>query len=205
MKTSMEVGGDYYDYFKNDKDLFIVCGDATGHGLNAGMMVSITKAGLYGLELNEPEKSLMKLNQAIKAIDLGKMRMSLNIAKFKGSKVSFSSAGMPPAYFFENQKNETKEILIPGLPLGSVKNADYDLFNFEMNQGDVLVLISDGLPECDNASGEMLDYKAVKNCIHENGKKSSKDILDKLIELGDNWMNGKMNEDDITIVVIKKI
>jgi serine phosphatase RsbU (regulator of sigma subunit) len=74
-----------------------------------------------------------------------------------------------------------------------------------MNQGDVLVLISDGLPECDNYGGEMLDYEAVKNCIHKNGKKSSKEILTQLIELGDNWMDGKMNEDDITIVVIKKI
>ena len=73
-----------------------------------------------------------------------------------------------------------------------------------MNQGDVLVLISDGLPECDNEEGEMLDYDAVKNCIHEHGKKSSKEILDSLISLGNNWMNGKMNEDDITIVVIKK-
>lgn len=36
-------------------------------------------------------------------------------------------------------------------------------------------------------------------------KKSSKEILTQLIELGDNWMDGKMNEDDITIVVIKKI
>ena len=103
------------------------------------------------------------------------------------------------------KKNEIEEILVPGLPLGSVKNADYDWVNFEMNQGDVLVLISDGLPECDNYSGEMLDYEAVKNCIHENGEKSSKEILDQLIRLGDNWMNGKMNEDDITIVVIKKI
>ena len=205
MKTSMEVGGDYYDYFKNDDDLFIVCGDATGHGLNAGMMVSITKAGLYGLELDQPNESLVKLNQAIKAIDLGKMRMSLNIAKFQDSKVTLSSAGMPPAYYFDSQKNEIEEILVPGLPLGSVKNADYDWVNFEMNQGDVLVLISDGLPECDNYSGEMLDYEAVKNCIHENGEKSSKEILDQLIRLGDNWMNEKMNEDDITIVVIKKI
>ena len=45
----------------------------------------------------------------------------------------------------------------------------------------------------------------MKNCIHENGEKSSKEILDQLIRLGDNWMNEKMNEDDITIVVIKKI
>ena len=204
MKTSMEVGGDYYDYFKDGDTVFVACGDATGHGLNAGMMVSITKAGLYGLQLNEPEKSLMQLNKAIKAIDLGKMRMSLNIVKFENSKVSLSSAGMPPAYLFNNQKNDTKEILVPGLPLGSIKNVDYDLINFEMNQGDVLVLISDGLPECDNEEGEMLDYDAVKNCIHENGKKSSKEILDSLISLGNNWMNGKMNEDDITIVVIKK-
>ena len=204
MKTSMEVGGDYYDYFKDGDTVFVACGDATGHGLNAGMMVSITKAGLYGLQLNEPEKSLMQLNKAIKAIDLGKMRMSLNIVKFKKSKVSLSSAGMPPAYLFNNQKNDIKEILVPGLPLGSIKNVEYDLINFEMNQGDVLVLISDGLPECDNEEGEMLDYDAVKNCIHEHGKKSSKEILDSLISLGNNWMNGKMNEDDITIVVIKK-
>ena len=51
----------------------------------------------------------------------------------------------------------------------------------------------------------MLDYEAVKNCIHKNGQKPSKEILDQLIKLGDDWMDGKMNEDDITIVVIKKI
>ena len=59
--------------------------------------------------------------------------------------------------------------------------------------------------DSDNYSGEMLDYEAVKNCIQNNGKKSSEEILDRLIKLGDNWMDGKMNEDDITIVVIKKI
>ena len=205
MRTSMEVGGDYYDYFKYNDTLFVVCGDASGHGLNAGMMVSITKAGLFGLRLHRPEESLRQLNKAIKAIDLGKMRMSLNIAKFDEGKVSFSSAGMPPAYFFDSQKNKTKEILVPGLPLGSVNNADYDLIDFNMNQNDVLVLISDGLPECLAPNGEMLDYKAVEKCIDNYGDKSSKEIVDELIKLGDDWMGEGMNDDDITIVVIKKI
>ena len=61
------------------------------------------------------------------------MRMSLNIAKFQDSKVTLSSAGMPPAYYFDSQKNEIEEILVPGLPLGSVKNADYDLVNLPNN------------------------------------------------------------------------
>ena len=86
-----------------------------------------------------------------------------------------------------NLKNEIEEILVPGLPLGSVKNADYDLVNFEMNQGDVLVLISDGLPECDNYSGEMLDYEAVKNCIYENGNKSQEGLYDAGKQEGD-WI-----------------
>ena len=55
MKTSTEVGGDYYDFFlQDDGSMYVVCGDATGHGLNAGMMVSITKAGLYGSNFDTP-------------------------------------------------------------------------------------------------------------------------------------------------------
>jgi len=167
-------------------------------------MVSITKAGLYGLTLDNPNESLIKLNRAIKAIDLGKMRMSLNIARLHKDSVVFSSAGMPPAYYFDSKKKETTEILVPGLPLGSIKNADYEIINFEMNKNDVLVLISDGLPECSNSEGEMLDYELVKSCVNDNGYKSSNEIVNELIKIGDNWMGEKTNEDDITIVVIKK-
>ena len=52
MKTSTEVGGDYYDFFpQDDGSIYVVVGDATGHGLNAGMMVSITKSWTICLRL----------------------------------------------------------------------------------------------------------------------------------------------------------
>ena len=50
----------------------------------------------------------------------------------------------------------------------------------------------------------MLDYDPVKDCIMENGSKSAQGIIDSLIDLGDDWMSGLMNDDDITLVVIKK-
>ena len=50
----------------------------------------------------------------------------------------------------------------------------------------------------------MLDYQAVKDCILKNGNKTAQDIVNSLINLGDNWMSGLMNDDDITLVVIKK-
>ena len=47
IQTATEVGGDYYDFFpQRDNSIYVVVGDATGHGMTAGMMVSITKAWL---------------------------------------------------------------------------------------------------------------------------------------------------------------
>jgi len=205
MKTSTEVGGDYYDFFpQDDGSMYVVCGDATGHGLNAGMMVSITKAGLYGSDFDTPASTTTRLNRTIKAIDLGTTRMSLNMAKFNNGSFDFTSAGMPPAYLYKNGTGEVDEILVPGLPLGSMKKADFDLHSFKLDHDDALVLISDGLPECVNHDGEMLDYEPVKDCIMKNGNKSAQGIIDSLIDLGDDWMSDLMNDDDITLVVIKK-
>ena len=205
MKTSTEVGGDYYDFFPQENNvLYVVCGDATGHGLNAGMMVSITKAGLFGSDFSNPGITTTRLNQTIKAIDLGTTRMSLNMAKFENESFEFTSAGMPPAYLFRGETKVVEEILIPGLPLGSMKNATFDSEIFEFKIDDALILISDGLPECVDHKDEMLDYDAVKNCIEKNGHKSANGIKDALIKLGDDWMDGLMNDDDITLVIIKR-
>ena len=205
MKTSTEVGGDYYDFFpQDDGSMYVVVGDATGHGLNAGMMVSITKAGLYGSNFDTPSNTTTRLNKTIKAIDLGTTRMSLNMAKFHNGSFDFTSAGMPPAYLYRGESGTVDEILVPGLPLGSMKKADFDLHTFHLKPEDALVLISDGLPECINHNGEMLDYDAVKECVKQNGKKSAQGIIESLVGLGDKWMSGLMNDDDITLVVIKK-
>ncbi|MFY8165635.1 MAG: triple tyrosine motif-containing protein, partial [Sediminibacterium sp.] len=59
LRTSTEVGGDYYDFFEQpDGSLYAVCGDATGHGTPSGMLVSITKAGIIGLPQMSPKDML---------------------------------------------------------------------------------------------------------------------------------------------------
>ncbi len=51
IRSSTEVGGDYYDFFEHKGTaLYSICGDATGHGVASGMMVSVAKAGLNGID-----------------------------------------------------------------------------------------------------------------------------------------------------------
>ena len=205
IRTATEVGGDYYDFFElDDGTLIAACGDATGHGATSGMMVSITKAGLKGIQKRSPNEMLTDLNNIVKSVEIGRIRMSLNLLEFKNGHVNISSAAMPPVYHFSKKKNAVNEIELVGTPLGSFYDEEFDKYQVDFEDGDALVLMSDGLPEAPNHSGDMLDYPAVKQCIKDNGSKSASGIKDSLIELSDNWLNGIQNPDDITLVIFKK-
>ena len=204
LRTSTEVGGDYYDFFEQpDGSLYAICGDATGHGTPSGMLVSITKAGIIGLPQLSPNDMLHELNRVVKKVDLGILRMSLNIALIKDNKLTLSSAGMPPYYIYRAASNTTEEIQISGVPLGSFNDAYYDEISTTFNAGDILVIISDGLPEAPNLAGDLFDYQKLQDLIATYGTLSAQEVIDQLMIEADSWLAGNHNPDDITLVVIK--
>ena len=206
IRSSTEVGGDYYDFFPQDSgSLFSVCGDATGHGVSSGMMVSITKAGLNGIEALAPNVILQKLNKVVKKVDLGTLRMSLNIVEISDKELNMSSAAMPPIYLYKNSSNTVEELMQSGLPLGGLKDETFDQLTRSFESGDVLIQLSDGLPEAPNSKGELYDYDRLKSLIQASGQLSAQKIIDVLIESVDQWLEGNRNPDDITLVVTKKI
>ena len=205
MRTSTEVGGDYYDFFElEDGSFYVVCGDATGHGSQSGMMVSITKAGLAGIVSDSPDVILHRLNNVVRRVDTGRLRMSLSVCIFRNNKLFISAAAMPPAYLYREETKEVEEIEIHNLPLGGLDNESFDLIERDFDKGDLLVLLSDGLPEAPNPKGNLLDYPAVLKCIEETGHLGAAPVKEALIKLADEWLNGVQTPDDITFVVLEK-
>ena len=205
LKSATEIGGDYYDFFyEKDNYFYAICGDATGHGVISGIMVSVTKAGLNGIPLSSPSKILQKLNGIVKRVNFGRLRMSLSVAKLNKDSLELSSAAMPPTYYFNSKEGKVEEILVPNLPLGGIQTEQYDGVKLDFKKGDVVVMISDGLPEQPNSDDEILDYQKVEHCVRKNSKKDAESIKNALVDLSIEWANGVINPDDITIVVIKK-
>ncbi|MCB0285002.1 MAG: SpoIIE family protein phosphatase, partial [Calditrichaeota bacterium] len=98
MKTATEVGGDYYDFHVGmDGTLTVVLGDATGHGMKAGTMVTAVK-GLFNSYSANPDilYSFREINRCIKQMQLSKLTMCLTMLKNKKKKLIMSAAGMPP-------------------------------------------------------------------------------------------------------------
>jgi sigma-B regulation protein RsbU (phosphoserine phosphatase) len=206
IRSSTEVGGDYYDFFPQPEgNIYTICGDATGHGVTSGMMVSVAKAGLNGIGPIKPNKILQKLNGVVKRIDLGTLRMSMNIAEISKDEVFLSSAAMPPIYLYKASTKTVEEFMNNGLPLGGLRDEEFFLETRKFESGDVLVQLSDGLPEAPNSKGDMYDYDRLRALIQTSCHLSSQEIINVLIQSVDQWLEGQNNPDDITLVVTKKI
>ncbi len=205
MKTATEVGGDYYDFhLSNDNTLTVAIGDATGHGLKAGTMVTATKS-LFNSFAGEQDilATLSKMADALRGMNFRLLSMCFSIAKINNKKLRISSAGMPPVLIYRKGSDSVEEIFLRGMPLGSSATYDYELREAELNEGDLIFMYSDGFPELFNRNKEMFGYDRVKREIQKIADNDSQTIIDELNKVTNQWAGDRAPDDDITFVVIK--
>ena len=205
MQTATEVGGDYYDFYLDDKGcLTVVIGDATGHGLNAGTMVSVIK-GLFVANVSQADFKTFFENctRTIKQLHLGNLYMALALVKIEDNELIASAAGMPPIYIYRNRTKTVDEIVLKGMPLGAFDDFSYQDEHVTLENGDSILLLSDGLPELFNEEKEMFDYHRVKETFEKIGHENPEHIIDYFIEVAEKWRNGRAQGDDVTFVVLK--
>lgn len=205
IQTATEVGGDYYDVITaEDGSLVVVIGDATGHGLKAGMVVATAKSYFQTFAPTSDGIGLIrKMSQGIKNMQLHMMYMSLAVLKIRNRQVMYTGAGMPPILIYR-AASETVELMISkGMPLGSVVSYPYDEIRFDMNAGDAIVLLSDGLTEAVNRNKDMLGVDLLSACMTQHGHGSAKHISLSIQALIREWTADMPNHDDITVLALK--
>lgn len=207
MKTATEVGGDYYDFKSDDNEtLTVALGDATGHGLHAGTVVAATKS-LFNAFANQydPVETFKKASQALKEMGFHQMYMAMLLAKFNQNQMILSSAGMPHTLLYKANLEKVEEIVLSGMPLGSFPNYNYKNAIINIDEGDTILFMSDGITERFNNKGETLGEERTKQLFAEIAMKSTDQIIDHMVKAGEDWANGRTLDDDITFVAIKKI
>jgi serine phosphatase RsbU (regulator of sigma subunit) len=205
MKTASEVGGDYYDFhLGEDGALTVAVGDATGHGLKAGTMVSSVKS-LFMALADHPDITyiLHRMNRVLKDMKLRGLFMAMTMVKVKGNQLTVSITGMPPVLVYRAASGDVEEIALRAIPLGSLTSCQYKQQKLAIAPGDVIVLMSDGLPERFNAENEMLDYPATKEALAAAAHLAPCEIIEYFVRVGDVWADGRPQDDDVTFVVLK--
>jgi sigma-B regulation protein RsbU (phosphoserine phosphatase) len=205
MKPATEVGGDYYDFhLADDGTLTIVVGDATGHGLKAGTVVTATKSLFNHLAATPGITDIFQhSSRALKLMNLRALYMAMTMVKVRGYRLTISAAGMPPVLVYRAADHAIEEVFIKGIPLGSLTGYAYREEEIVLSSGDVVVLMSDGFPERFNRAGEMLGYAKADEVLIEMATRSSQEIIEGFVAAGDQWAAGQPQDDDVTFVVLR--
>ena len=205
MRTATEVGGDYYDFNVDaDGTLTVLVGDATGHGMMSGMMVSIMKSFFISNRNNfELKQFFENSNNSIKEMHLGRLMMPLIGVQINSEKLIATNAGMPSLIYFRNKSQKAGEFVSNNFPLGAMKETKYLLKEINYEKGDTLLLMSDGFAELKNEKNEQYGYERVKKEFMSVAQKSPNEIVEHLKNSSSQWINGIEPDDDVTFVVIK--
>src|SRR5215813_8362569 len=206
MKTATEVGGDYYDFHVGaDGALTIAIGDATGHGLKAGTVVAATK-GLFKHLAGQADlvATLAQTSRALKQMNLRPSFMALTLVKLNGDHLQCSVAGMPPILIYRAATQTIEEIPLHGAPLGGLSSYDYRQAELTLAVNDTVLLLSDGLPERFNAAGEMFGYERMRELLLAHASADPQILLERLLQAGDEWAAGKLADDDMTFVALRR-
>lgn len=205
METAQEVGGDYYD-FSLDKNgrMTVALGDATGHGMKAGIIVATAKSYFHTLAGDRDNLDMLRrMSSGIRNMDLKLLYMGMTLVSCNRHHVEITAAGMPPALVYRREAASVETHTIRGMPLGTRIEYPYENRELQLQPGDVLLLMSDGLMELFNEKRELLGMDRIRQAFEEVAESPANNILSRLNRLIDQWSGSASHEDDITILVMK--
>lgn len=206
-RTAQEIGGDYYDFLPLDDGRWVVTvGDASGHGISAGLLMAIANASLKtAIELDpSPSAVLGLLNRVLKRTGGRRAFMTLfyGVLDVTTGELEFASAGHPFP-LLRRSSGEVEELGRGAFPLGLRRQVDYPSYRLTLKPGDFLVLYSDGLPEAIGGDSEQsFGFERLRRHLEKPG--TTQDLHDAILHSVDEHLGNAAPQDDLTLVVLDR-
>ena len=200
------MGGDFFDFSILDEQFFnVAVGDASGHGLPAALLVRDVVTGLrMGVEREmRMAVAIQKLNRVIHRSTLSSNFVSLFFAEIENTgHVLYVNAGHPPPLLVHG--SEVKHLEPTGMILGAVADTYFRRASTNFEAGTVLVIYSDGVLER-RRDDEQFGISRLEELVMGHQEESATAILEGILEAVTAFGGASRFEDDLTLVVIKKV
>jgi serine phosphatase RsbU (regulator of sigma subunit) len=206
-----EIGGDCYDFIEvGDGKWIFYLGDVTGHGVPAGIVVSITNAIFYALAHQYDLHDLaMHVNRVLQAKTSANMFLTLVLFEWdeKTGRMRYLSCGHEPVLYYKAKEKKLINLGSGGIALGMLKNIESKLEVKEVNleKDDFLVLYSDGIPEAWKNKTEMYGMERFSRIVYAaKDLERAHSIRNAILADVKQFAAGYKQMDDVTLMVIKR-
>ena len=200
-----EIGGDFYDVFPLRGQSFgLVLGDVCGQGSEAAVVTSLIRYTLRGAAMSTPRpaEALALVNEAL-LVAGGDRFCTAVFARVRSVQgelhVHLARAGHPFPLIRRNDGTVTP-VRRGGALLGVVEDLSMDEERIVLEEGETLVLVTDGVTEALTAGGEELGWEGVADLLERLPAGGSPDeVADALLGLTEGHGAG----DDVAVVVLR--
>jgi len=119
--------------------------------------------------------------------------------------ISYSTAGHPPLLLFQHKTMQVKEFRCPGVPIGISTESVFSMEETEIEQGDRLVIYTDGITEASDNHGMLYGSKQLISCLEEHCTETPVNLTMFINESVLAWQGSRRKkdpEDNITCIVL---
>ena len=198
-----EVGGDLYDYHIEGDELWFIIGDVSGKGVPAAMFMSAT-VNLFratGRRAFSPKEIVEEMNSVLSENNPSLTFVTAFIGRLHipSGQLLYCNAGhCEPLIQSEKGKEKGERFLEcePNIPLGFDGSYEFVEQGCMLDEGETLVLYTDGVTEARNKERKMLGKQHWARIVAQGGD---------LMEQVKAYIGHAEPTDDITLMTIRKV
>lgn len=215
------VSGDYYDYQQmSDHTIALAIGDIAGKGISAALLMAtlqsamrsqlrhcqeIAALGGDGLSAFSTAKLVSNLNQQIYASTAPEKYATFffSIYDDQSGVLTYTNAGHLSPLLVRN--GEVILLDSNGTVVGAFPRVPYNESQIRLESGDLLVCYTDGITEPENEYGEMFGEERLIEVVKRNCERDSSSVADAVVRAVRDWTSSPELQDDMTLVVARKV
>jgi len=201
------MGGDLLDTVDDGEGMACYVGDVAGHGIQAGVFMAMVKSAARTalLRPGSLEGLLADLNRVLFEVKAGSSAyVTFACVRCRdrgpgGRMVEYSLAGNGPILHYHARAKTTSQLAMEQFPLGMFAHATFQSGVVEIEPGDILTLLTDGLPEVEDSTHEQFGLNRIGEMLARNADSPLADLTQKIFAAV--RQHGPQTDDETLVVV----
>jgi len=209
LKPAELIGGDLYDYYFIDEEhMLIAIGDVSGKGIPASLFMAIAST------LIKSNSTILSSHEIIEKVnnELGDrnpnqyfITLFIGVLNVRTGILNYCNAAHNYPFILHADGTIRTLSKSHGIPLGIYKDRNYMSSTIELNEGDLLLLYTDGIINSRVKKGTCYSLEKIKDNLQGMNELTTKEVVDKLLKGIENYEAQHPQSDDISIVAMRYI
>lgn len=206
------VGGDLYDFYIRNDQLFFCIGDVSGKGVPASLVMAVSRSlfRIVSTHVNKPDRIMSQMNEALADQNDSSMFVTLFVGSYnlKTELLEYCNGGHD-APLLVNVKEKRAELLpcVSNLPVGVMPGWEFEMQEAMISSDTLIFMYTDGLPEAENVDQEQFTesrmFEVADQLLEEKEVKPEL-LIERMSDAVRHFVGDAEQSDDLTMLAIKR-